>query len=293
MAKPAEAAIENAFDGGESEPGGEGGGKHGKSPKRALGIMFRDAQWGALGQQAIDAKQRGLATTEQMINRMEAEKPGSGFREGLKIDAALKKNYQAAESTQYIETFQRWCTVLASNTLNTEDSDKNHKGTNLGKSVDVNKVVRMPDEVGYPKEVIPGLDKTPGVLNLTLERNSQVTVDAMNRQSHPLKVKSATISGLESEDFRSTIKDIPLSELKMPIVAKYSELKDSGGVIGDNRGFVIGKNEVPEYWGSEQGDYLSGEVASRMGKASVDVKSAAKHILDQEIGKTTVDPKKP
>jgi hypothetical protein len=279
MATTALAAAETIIE--RSGPGATASKQGG--PRRSLGITFCDAQKAALAAESLVVRQRHLATVENRVRRLEAEKPGSGFREGLGLGTALKKSLELAEPTQYIETFQRWCAVLAANSLNTE-----HDGpeTNLGRSVDINKVVGMQP---------PGLSKTPGVLNLALAEDEQKTFSRGGISTHPVKIKSATLSGLGSQDFRSTIKDTPIRALQIPIVASFSwSLRwNRVPVLGDphSGGFVIGRNEANQYWASEDHGYLSVLAAIRMredGKA--DPRKAAEHIIMEEIGRETVEP---
>lgn len=288
MATGSLAALEAKIEGSDGGPSAATS-KQAGVPRRSMGITFRDAQEKALSEEAIVAEQRHLSTIENKVKRLEAEEPGSGFREALRLEAVLEENSEVAEKTQYIQTFQRWCSVLAANTLNTGKYDGPE--ANLKKSVDVDRVVRMPGEGGFDSEAIPGLSKTPGVLNLTLRENKRVRVrtGASEMVTHPYKVESAAISGLGSQDFRSTIKAIPIRELQMPIVAAFSDTEES---YTPDTGFVIGRNEANQYWASELGGYLSVLTASRMGKAGkVDIKEAAEHIIMNEIGDETVEPR--
>ncbi|MEJ7598544.1 MAG: hypothetical protein WKG01_11600 [Kofleriaceae bacterium] len=256
-----------------------------------MGIMFRDAQKAALGVEATTSMQEALVTADTMVKRLETEKPGSGFREALKLDTQLKKKYETAETTQYVETFQRWCSVLASNTLNTGHDDGST--TNLEKSVDADKIVRTKDEAGdYKDKATPGLSNTPGVLNLRLVEKPNVTVYAKHgKEYHPLTIKSATISGLENQDFRSTINATPIKALRLPVVAAYTPGPHRGDLNGEKSGFVIGRNEANQYWASEEGEALSKLMAMRQPGGAEPMEAAA-HILTNEIGQETVEPKK-
>jgi hypothetical protein len=288
MSTAATTAVDKIIESGDGSPSA---GKSRSGPRRAMGVMFNDAQQKALSAEEREAKQRHLSTVENMVKRKEAERPGSGFRAALRLEAELGKAVEIAETMQYLQTFQRWCSVLAANALNTEVDDG--LTTNLGGSVDVDKVAQMPEEKGPPDQVRPGLSRTPGVLNLVLTKKD---LEA-DKGSHPLKVTSASISGLASQDFRSTIKEIPIKELQIPIVASYSKYAGSAMTLKgaqlspEKLAFVIGRNEGNRYWASEVGESLSILLAGRMGQAGkIDPREAARHIIMNEIGDETVEP---
>jgi len=256
----------------------EGGGT---GPRVALGIKFRDLQRHALRLKKREVKQRGQTTVKNAVERQEKERKGSGFRWAMQVDANIKEETENVHNKQYVESFQSWATVMAQNQLNDLDGGKT---TNLGKITNARRQRVNRRLYGFDTNFLPNVKHIPGVLRLELIDVKNVTISLGSREFHPLTIGGAWLSGVDSQAFADTIKDIPVRDLRMPIVAYYTKNRFKAG-------FVIGRNEANEYWTDEQGGALV-QLAEVLARKALDATGAAKYIIEWAIGRQTVKPKK-
>jgi hypothetical protein len=202
-----------------------------------------------------------MLSQTQSLDRANA---GDGYRFAFDALAAIRKQHDFARDLQYRECLQAYATLLAQTELGriAHAREARGNGTELATQVDVDKIQ---DGVGLGAD---GLDETPGVMRLELER-----------KNGSLRIARAVIAGFKNDAVLDGFGQQRLGTLKVPIVASFNE----NGV----EGFVIGRNEQRSYFVDSNSDALGDLAGGR-----TDDLDAARFIFEHVLAPYSVRPER-
>lgn len=182
------------------------------------------------------------------------------------FESAAAKTAEAGRQIQYQQSLAKWMNAMSQGKLGAGES-----GTKLGKAVDVS-----PDD-HYRRS------GAAGVIYVAFGQHPASRPFAVAGKRGTIKVAGMT------EAARDRIKATPIRDLGMPIVASgyiYDGVADGLSVaFGDNE-IAFGKNEGDHVWTNGHIDALDG-LKKAAGKT--DVNAAARIILDEDIGSSTLE----
>jgi len=232
--------------------------------------------------------QRGITEIANASLEQEDHTPGAGVRAIDHVIAALRTATAQAGDAQYRASFMAWNSFLAqsSSALAGDDGD----ATTATGATDLGAVVDAVSDFEFRKQH----PKLPGVLQLELGQ------DAKGK----LSIRSARLPGHASEVLRNAVRDVPLRELRMPIVAELEERPPEGalyypGQVGGveklpdgtlvernantfRSGFTVGRSEDGTHYAKNHASPLYAEIEAAHG-------DVAAHVLDHELGAVTLD----
>jgi len=269
--------------------GGFGGDRaaSGNTPALHADVAFKYVQTEALEQRKHDS-QRGITEIANASLEQEDHTPGAGVRAIDHMIDALRAATAQAGDAQYRASFMAWNSFLAqsSSALKGDDGD----ATTATGATDLSTVVDAVSDFDFRKQH----PKLPGVLQLELGQ------DAKGK----LSITSARLAGHGNEVVRNALRDVPLKDLRMPVVAELEERPPEGSTmypgqqagvekLPDGRlvertadtfraGFTVGRSEDGTHYARNHASPLYAELERTHG-------DVATHVLDHELGAVTLD----
>ncbi len=230
--------------------------------KDGLLSLKGNAQTGVADQKK-EAKDRVRAADSTARDGVLTKETASAWAFGT----AYKSQHDQGRTTQYLKSMASWMNAMSQASLGT---NKKHGKNNLtGDATD------LAGEVdNSPKENVGGGDG-----------NGVVYISFGLRGDRPLRANHIFVRGI-SDAVRDRIKDVPLKDLDVPIVATgylYDGFLD--GLYVDNNELGLGRNEAGDVYMRGHGNARSRMRAVTGADSDM---AAARIILDEDFGKVTL-----